>query len=73
MTDTARRAALDYLAALNDREAADFTAEARHAANEVRDFARALFRDPDEHAGRDARALGLTPRRPANDPTEGTN
>ena len=47
--DSARRIAADYLAALDDREAAAFVAEARNAEAEARNFARALFApDPTE-------------------------
>ena len=47
--DKARRIAADYLAALDDREAADFVSEARAAGGEFRDFTARLFApDPDD-------------------------
>lgn len=41
--DTARRIAADYLATLDDREAAAFLADARAVNAEMREFAKALF------------------------------
>ena len=55
-TNDPRRVALDYVAALNEREAADFNAEARAESAEVRDFARKLFAGADDD---DPRPRGL--------------
>lgn len=45
--DAARRIAADYLATLDDREAAAFLADARAVNAEMREFAKALFADAD--------------------------
>lgn len=51
--DTARRIAADYLATLNDREAAAFLADARALDAEMREFANALFADAESDHTRD--------------------